>query len=75
MRFKLGVGVVFISGPAFIDVAAETQAIIVHLANVVDSYVVDSQHQEISGDQQVLAHQPGGDCVAVDHHAVYLVGS
>ena len=75
MWFKLGVGVVFISSPAFIDVAAETQAIIVHLAGVVDSYVVDSQHQEIPGDEEVLAHQPGSYCVAVDHHAVDLVGS
>ena len=51
MGFELGIGVVFISGSAFVDVTAEAQAIIVHLAGVVDSYVVDSQNKKISGDQ------------------------
>ena len=49
--YKLSVGVVFISGPTFVDIAAEAQAIVVHLAGVVDSYIVDSQHQKVSGDQ------------------------
>lgn len=72
MGLELGVCVVFISRAAFIDVTAETQAIVVHLAGVVDSYVVDSQNQKISGDHEVLADQPGGYFVSVDDHAVDL---